>query len=117
MDNDNKASDKEKSSLGMEENIAALLSYVLGFITGIIFYVLEKDSKFVKFHAMQSIIYSIGLMVLSFILGFIPIVGWIISLIIGPLSLILWIILMIKAYKYEYFKLPIIGDMAEKQAN
>lgn len=115
MDNNNNSTNKGKSSLGMEENVAALLSYVLGFITGIIFFVLEKESKFVKFHAMQSIMFSVGLMILSFILGFIPIIGWIVSLLIGPLSLVLWIILLIKAYKYEYFKLPVIGDMAEKQ--
>ncbi len=115
MDNNNNASNKGKSSLGMDENIAGLLSYLLGFITGIIFYVLEKESKFVRFHAMQSIILFIGIMVLTFVLGFIPIVGWILSLLIGPLSLILWIILMVKAYQHEYFKLPVIGDMAEKQ--
>lgn len=115
MDNNNNVSNKGKSSLGMEENIAALLSYVLGFITGIIFYVLEKESKFVKFHAMQSIIYSVALMVISFILGLIPIIGWILSLLIPPLSLILWIVLLIKAYKYEYFKLPVIGNIAENQ--
>lgn len=115
MDNNNNATNKGKSSLGMEENIAALLSYVLGFITGIIFFVLEKESKFVKFHAMQSIMFSVGLMILSYILRFIPIIGWILSLLIGPLSLVLWIILLIKAYKYEYFKLPVIGDLAEKQ--
>ncbi|SCG81722.1 UPF0132 membrane protein [Proteiniborus sp. DW1] len=115
MDNNNNVTNKGKSSLGMEENIAALLSYVLGFITGIIFYVLEKESKFVKFHAMQSIIYSVALMILTFILGLIPIIGWILSLFIPPLSLILWIVLLVKSYKYEYFKLPVIGDIAEKQ--
>lgn len=115
MEDNNNVSNKGKSSLGMEENVAGLLSYVLGFITGIIFFVLEKDSKFVKFHAMQSIILFVGIMVLTFILGFIPIIGWVLSLLIGPLSVILWIVLMLKAYKYEYFKLPVIGDIAEKQ--
>ncbi|SCZ02165.1 DUF4870 domain-containing protein [Alkaliphilus peptidifermentans] len=105
----------KKSSLGMDENVAALLSYLLGFITGIIFYVLEKDSRYVKFHAMQSILVSVALMVLSFVLGFIPIIGWIISLLISPLTLVLWIILLVKAYKGAWFKLPIIGDIAEKQ--
>ena len=115
MDNNNNVTNHGKSSLGMEENIAALLSYILGFITGIIFYVLEKESKFVKFHAMQSIIFSVALMVISFILGLIPIIGWLLSLLIPPLSLILWIVLLVKAYKYEYFKIPVIGDIAENQ--
>lgn len=107
---------KGKSSLGMEENVAGLLSYLFGFITGIIFFLLEKESKFVKFHAMQSIILSIALTIIYFILGLIPVIGWIILLILPIPVLILWILLMTKAYKNEYYKLPIIGDMAEKYA-
>lgn len=111
---DNNTENKIKSSLGMDENVAGLFSYLLGFITGIIFFILEKESKFVKFHAMQSIILSAALTVLYGILGFIPIIGWIILLILPLITMILWIVLMIKAYKHEYFKLPIIGDLAEK---
>lgn len=103
-----------KSSTGLEENIAALLSYVLGWITGLIFYLIEKDSKFVKFHAMQSIITFAALMIVSWILAFIPVIGGIISLLLSVLALVLWIILMIKAYQGEKFKLPIAGDLAEK---
>jgi uncharacterized membrane protein len=101
----------------MNENLAALLSYVLGFITGIIFFVIEKESKFVKFHAMQSILVSAALMVLSFVLGFIPFIGWLALILLGPVSFVLWIILMVKAYKYVWFKLPVVGDIAEKQAD
>lgn len=114
--NNNKAS-VSKSSTGMNENLAALLSYVLGFITGIIFFVIEKESKFVKFHAMQSILVSAALMVLSFVLGFIPFIGWIALILLGPVSFVLWILLMVKAYKYVWFKLPVVGDIAEKQAD
>jgi len=106
-----------KSSTGMDENLAALLSYVLGFVTGIIFFVIEKESKFVKFHAMQSILVSAGLMILSFVLGLIPIIGWIAAILLGPVSLVLWIILMVKAYKHVWFKLPVVGEIAEKQAS
>ena len=114
--NNNKAS-VSKSSTGMNENLAALLSYVLGFITGIRFFVIEKESKFVKFHAMQSILVSAALMVLSFVLGFIPFIGWIALILLGPVSFVLWILLMVKAYKYVWFKLPVVGDIAEKQAD
>ncbi|HOC07939.1 MAG TPA: DUF4870 domain-containing protein [Bacillota bacterium] len=114
--NNNKAS-VSKSSTGMSENLAALLSYVLGFITGIIFFVIEKQSRFVKFHAMQSILVSAALMVLSFVLGFIPFIGWLALILLGPVSFVLWIILMVKAYKYVWFKLPVVGDIAEKQAD
>ncbi|MGI6697501.1 MAG: DUF4870 domain-containing protein [Clostridia bacterium] len=114
--NNNTAS-VSKSSTGMNENLAALLSYVLGFITGIIFFVIEKESRFVKFHAMQSILVSAALMVLSFVLGFIPFIGWIALILLGPVSFVLWILLMVKAYKYIWFKLPVVGDIAEKQAD
>jgi uncharacterized membrane protein len=105
----------ERSSTGLEINLAALLTYVLGFITGIVFLILEKDSKFVRFHAMQSTIVFGTLFVLNFVLSFIPVLGWIISFLLFPITLILWIVLMIKAYQGEKFKLPIAGDMAEQQ--
>jgi uncharacterized membrane protein len=95
-----------KSSTGLEENVAGLLCYVVGWITGLIFFLIEKDSKFVKFHAMQSIITFGACTILSFI----PIVNWF----IGIVALVLWILLMIKAYQGEKFKLPVIGDLAEK---
>ncbi|MGD0855394.1 MAG: DUF4870 domain-containing protein [Dehalococcoidia bacterium] len=103
-----------KSSTGLEENVAALLSYLVGWITGLIFFLIEKDSKFVKFHAMQSIITFGGLMILSWILASIPFIGWVIGSILGVLALVLWILLMIKAYQGEKFKLPVVGDLAEK---
>jgi len=108
--------DLGKTTLGMEANLAALLSYLLGFITGIIFYVVEKENKFVRFHAMQSIIVFGFLFVISLIIRIIPIIGWVLSLFLGIISLILWIILMIKAYQGEYFKLPVAGEIAEKNA-
>jgi uncharacterized membrane protein len=105
----------EKSSTGMEENLAALLCYLLGFITGIIFFVVEKESEFVKFHAMQSIMAFGGLFILNIVLGFIPIIGWAIGLLLNLASVVVWIVCMIKAYQGEKFKLPVIGDLAEKQ--
>jgi uncharacterized membrane protein len=103
-----------KSSTGMEENVAALLSYVLGWITGLIFFLIEKESKFVKFHAMQSIITFGALTILAIILTPIPLLGWVLGVIIWILEVVLWIVLMIKAYQGAKFKLPFIGDLAEK---
>ena len=108
--------DLGKTSTGMQANLAALLSYVLGFITGIIFYVIEKENKFVRFHAMQSIIVFGFFFVVGFILAVIPVIGWVLIPIVGIAELILWILLMVKAYKGEMFKLPIAGDLAEKNA-
>ena len=114
--------DLGKTSIGMEPNVAALLSYSLGVITGIIFYLIEKDNKFVRFHAMQSIVVFGGLLVInmvnSFMLGIL--LPWqvrsAISGIIGIVGLVLWIVLMIKAYQKDYFKLPFVGEIAEKNS-
>ncbi|MDD5085237.1 MAG: DUF4870 domain-containing protein [Candidatus Omnitrophica bacterium] len=107
--------DLGKTSTGMQPNVAALLSYLVGIVTGIIFYLIEKDNKFVRFHAMQSVITFGALFVLNVILPFIPVIGWILMPVVNLAGLILWIVLMIKAYQGEYFKLPVVGDMAEKQ--
>jgi uncharacterized membrane protein len=108
-----------KTSMGLEENMAGLLCYVLGWITGIVFLVLEKDSKFVRFHAMQSIATFLPLMVIAWIINlifmWIPFINLAISTLIWIFVLILWLILMFKAYQGEMYKLPIVGDFAEKQ--
>lgn len=108
--------DLGKTSTGMQPNVAALLSYLLGLVTGIIFYVIEKENKFVRFHAMQSIVAFGFLFVVGFILPFIPVIGWIIMPMLWIAELILWVILMVKAYQGEMFKLPIAGDIAEKNS-
>jgi uncharacterized membrane protein len=115
-----------QSSTGLDANIAAALSYLLGIITGIVFYAIEKDSRFVKFHAMQSILVSLAVIVvwvvysiLVNVLLFIPVLGWIaIVLIWAGLSLAglaLWVFLMVKAFQGESYKLPYLGDIAERQ--
>jgi len=105
-----------KISLGIEANIAALLSYLLGFVTGIIFYVLEKENKFVRFHAMQSMLVFGALFVLSIMLQFVIFILWPLVVILNIAGIALWVILMVKAYQGEYFKLPIAGDIAEKNS-
>ncbi len=107
----------EKTTTGLEQNTAGLLCYLAGFVTGIIFIILEKENRFVRFHAMQSIFISAALFALNIVLSFLPIIGWAISLLISPVAFILWIVLMVKAYQGKWFKLPIVGNMAEKQLN
>lgn len=106
---------KTKTSTGLEANVAGLLCYVFGAITGIIFLILEKENRFVRFHAFQSTITFIALVVLNFVLTAIPIIGWLIGLLIAPLGFILWIVLMVKAYQGNWFNLPVIGEIAEKR--
>lgn len=113
---------------GLDENAAGALCYVLGFVTGLIFYFTEEKNKFVRFHAVQSTIVFGGLFILGIVLGifttimgFIPIIGWAIAAILGIVSLllplagiILWILLIYKAYQGEKFALPLIGAYAEQ---
>ncbi len=99
--------------MGLEENIAGLLCYVLGWLTGIVFLVLEKENKFVRFHAIQSLATFLPLSIIAWVIGLIPFIGWVISSLIWILTLILWLILMFKAYKGEMYKLPVVGDFAE----
>lgn len=97
------------------ENLMAAASYLLGFVTGIIFLLLEKQSKFVRFHAMQSTILFGGIFVANIALGFIPILGWIVGLLLSLVAFILWIVLMWKAFQGEMYKVPYVGAIAEKQ--
>lgn len=97
------------------ENLMAAASYLLGFITGIIFLLIEKQSKFVRFHAMQSTILFGGVFVANIALGFIPLLGWLVGLILSFTSFILWIVCMWKAFQGEMYRVPYVGDMAEKQ--
>jgi uncharacterized membrane protein len=101
--------EKGQSSTGLDENVAGFFCYLLGFITGIVFLVVEKESSFVKFHAKQSTITFLGLFVISLILGWIPVIGILILI----FSLILWLFLMIQALQGKRYSLPIVGKMAE----
>ncbi len=90
-----------KTSTGLQENVAGALCYLAGLVTGIVFLVLEKENRFVRFHAIQSIVVSIALMVVMIVLGFIPIVGWVINMLLGIGVFILWIVMMLNAYRAE----------------
>jgi len=103
------------TSTGLDPKIAGLLCYLVGFITGIVFLVIEKENKDVRFHAMQSTMVFGGIFVLIFVLMWVPIIGWLINLLLAPVSLILWIMLMFQAFQGKRFKLPVVGDLAEKQ--
>jgi uncharacterized membrane protein len=109
------AKPEAESSTGLSANVAGLLCYVLAWVTGIVFVVLEKKSTFVKFHAWQSIMTFGVLTVAQLVLGWIPFAGWILSILIGILMFVLWIILIIQAGSGKMWKVPWAGDWAEKQ--
>jgi uncharacterized membrane protein len=111
---------------GMTDNVAGALCYVLGVITGILFLVLApyNQNKFVRFHAFQAIFFHvafIGVIIVETIIG--VMLPWSLSMIASLLGfvvwlagLVAWVLLLVKAYQGERFKLPVIGDLAEKQA-
>ncbi len=107
--------DLGKSSTGIQPNVAALLSYVLGIVTGIVFFLIEKENKFVRFHAMQSMLAFGSLFVLQVVIPIVPFIGWMLVPLVSLLGLVVWILLMVKAYQGEMFKLPVIGDFAEQK--
>jgi len=97
-----------------------LLCYVLVWITGLLFMIIEKKDPFVRFHAMQSTVVFVSLSVLCIILWLltaIPFVGAVFLLLnvcSGVLAFVLWVILMVKAYKGQRYRIPVAGDFAEK---
>ncbi|MHA6258862.1 DUF4870 domain-containing protein [Sporosarcina sp. CAU 1771] len=119
--------EKKPTAVGLEENIAGLLCYIFTPIIAIIFFIMEKENRFVRFHAMQAIlltgffvVIAIGLGIFTAILSLIKlgIIGGLISglfwILVGPLAFFLAVFCIYQAYQGKMFKVPVIGNMAEK---
>ena len=106
----------EKISGGMRASRAGWLSYLGGWVTGLIFLLLKRENRFVRFHAMQSLIFFGAMSMVTAVFSYIPFLGFIGDG-LGFVSFICWIVLIVKAARGRYYKLPIIGDYAEKWAN
>jgi uncharacterized membrane protein len=123
----NPATTTGTSSTGLSPNVAAALSYLLGPITGVLFLVLEKQNRFVRFHAAQSITVGVALIavsivlsILSTVLAFIPVLGWIVAILLslglGLGSFVLWIMLMWRAWQGREWETPVAGSFARRIA-
>jgi uncharacterized membrane protein len=99
----------------LEPRFAAALAYLGGAITGIVFLIIEKQDRFVRFHAMQSTITFLGVVVAHFVLRGIPVIGPVLTFAFVIGIAILWVVLIVKAFSGERYKLPYIGDWAEQQ--
>ena len=124
------SSPAEAGSKTMDTNVVGALTYLVGFLTGIIFLVLDpyKSNSFVRFHAFQSIFFNVAWiafwiiwMILSAVLS--PLTAGVYGLIALALMLLftiagfgIWIFLMYQAYQQKLFKLPIVGKFAAEQA-
>jgi uncharacterized membrane protein len=113
------------STTGMADNLAGALAYGLGPLSAIFFLVVEKESRFVRFHAMQSLLVGVLLIIVNAVLNFlnavlvrIPLIGWLfalgLALVVGLASLVLWLALMYAAYRGQEWELPVVGKEARK---
>lgn len=113
------------TSTGISANVAGLLAYVLGPLTGVLFLVIEKENRFVRFHAAQSIAVGLALIalsiafsILSAVVAVVPILGWIVALLAGLvfalLTFVLWIVLMLRAFRGREWEVPVVGRYARR---
>ena len=113
------------TTTGIEPNVAGPLAYMLGPVTGILFLLLEKTNRYVRFHAAQStvastlfILLTIGIGTVARVAAFVPVFGWLVVLIltmgVGLIIFALWLMLMWKAYSGEEWELPVAGELARK---
>ncbi len=109
--------DEKKTVLGINENLAAVLCYAGFWFSGLVFLFMEKENKFVRFHAMQSLVTFLDLFIVMIVVRVFPILRTLIAMLLQLLGVVLWILLMYKASKGEKYKLPVVGDFAEEQLN
>lgn len=108
--------DRGRTASGLDANVAAALAYAVGWVSGAAFLIFEQENKFVRFHAMQSVI-VFGALSLAWIVALsVPFLGLLVAIfVIPPVSAVLWLLLMYKAYRGEHYKLPGAGDLAEQR--
>ena len=103
----------ERTGMGMRARTAGMLCYLFAWVTGLVFFLLEKESRFVRFHAMQSILFFGSLSLLEAVFSNLPYFGPIAGA-LGLVSFIGWLVLIVKAGRGQYYKLPVFGDLAER---
>ena len=104
------------SSTGLDESLGGTLCYLLGFLSAIVFLVIERENRAIRFHAYQSLAAFGGLFVLSVASSVVPFFGWLVGMLLAPLSVILWLVLMVKTLQGDPIELPVIGDWAREQS-
>ncbi len=107
----------EKTSIGLQENVASLLCYAGGWVTGVIFIMLEPSNRTVRLHAFQSVIVFATLNLAYFVFWFVPVFGWMVNWLILAAAFIFGVVSTVWAYQGQKWKLPVIGSLAEKWAN
>lgn len=104
-----------KSSSGLDENIAGMLCYLFTIVGGIVFLAVEKRSRFVMFHAVQSVTVFGLIMVGHVLCTFLPLFGPLVASLLSLLGVVVWLMMVVSSLQGKWLKLPWIGDFAEKQ--
>jgi len=107
----------ERTSMGMRARTAGLLCYLFGWVGGLVFLLLERENRFVRFHAIQSILFFGTLSIFEWVFGSFPFAFWGVSSALGLVGFIGWIVLMVAAHRGRYYKLPVFGYYAERLAS
>ena len=124
--------ENEKSALGLDANITALLGYIIGIVALVLIFI-EKENKFVRFHALQSVLYSVGMVILIIVVAIVggglafalayasPTLGSLVGILVFIVYMLLILAIIgghlfgaYKAYNKEMFKFPVVGNFAEK---
>jgi len=103
------------SSTGLDPKLAAVLAYLFGCVSGVVLLIVERKDDYVRFHAMQSTLTFLAVLIAGLVLGSLPIVGWLLYRLASAGTFLLWLVLMFKAFTGERYKLPYVGEIAERQ--
>jgi uncharacterized membrane protein len=101
----------ERTSFGLDENSESAIAYVLGFITGIFFLLMEDENRTVRFHAMQSTLLSFGIAVAIIVFSIVPVLSFLIP-VVWLIEVILWLLLIVTAFRGKMIRLPVFGTIA-----
>jgi uncharacterized membrane protein len=104
----------EMTSMGMRARTAGLLCYLFGWIGGLVFFLLERQNRFVRFHALQSILFFVSMSILGWLCSLFPFAFFGLGGVVGLVSFIGWIVLMVAAHRGGYYRLPLFGFYADK---
>jgi len=105
------------SASGLTDNVAAALAYIP--LVGLVFLLIEPYNKnrTIRFHSFQSLFFVVAWVVLDGVVGMIPIINFVALPLLWLGQIAIWLVLVFKAYQNQMFKLPVLGDIAEQQAN
>lgn len=108
--------EKNSKPYNLQRNMEAASSYLLFFVSGLLILQNEKKDKFIRFHAFQSLYFSLGFLVLYGLINYIPVIGPVINGFLSSVFFFTWLVLIYSAIYYKELKIPFIGEIARERA-